>query len=263
MDLKSMEAGNAFDALIAARVMGTSLLDPHEVGHGYIMLPGDRPTRFAPTRFIEDAWLAVLEMEERGYEWEARYEGGADPKTAYHVVGFGWGTQAMAPTLPLAICRAIMEALENEDVSDVKAGPDLDREVAEKFLRRKVALSRDLDLGWKEALGAVPSAFPPECVVRNLTGAEWMMEVDGKWVPIPPYSTVMAAAWEIAEEDGEYELKCFYTEMRGEPGAERRYLCDFYEAQASAEARTAPLAICLTALKCMGTLPRKERKKGV
>lgn len=265
MDPKTMEAGRKLDALIAARVMGQNLFDlGPDATHGYIKMPGDNSMRFAPSIYLEDAWVALEEMESRGYEWRAHYEGSADPKTALHVIGFGCGAAASAPTMPLAICRGIMLALEDEDVSYMKAGRELDREVAEKWMGRKVVLSREVDLGWDVAAGKKASSTAPECIVRNLKGDEPMMQIEGEiWCEVPRYSTVMADAWKAAERDGEFTIKSFYTGMRGEEGSELRFECDFYEAQYSAEAETAPLAICLAALQCVGALPRKTLREKV
>ena len=122
---------------------------------------------------------------------------------------------------------------------------------------------RELDAVVSGLIGLDPSDWPWECYVEKHSTDEgvWcyccVMNVrEGDRVP-PPYSTDIAAAWEMVvekmrakgyewslETDGEE----WYAGLFGPRGPELELL-------ASATASTAPHAICLAALKAVGQTP--------
>ena len=126
----------------------------------------------------------------------------------------------------------------------MKAGRELDALVAEKVMGKKV---------------------------RRLSGNLYCWEYDGDYEnlhglaqPIPTYSTDISAAWEVVnklcnwdvddnmlilkgqgpdlENHGDEEAEWWEAEING----------DFWGSPANAEAETAPLVICLVALKAVG-----------
>ena len=120
-EILAMEAGPELDALVAAEVMGVSIVresgipamehshhDPHLIGVGGQRLP--------PPNVSGDtgpAWLVVEHLEGRGMWWTAEYYQHDDPPYRWEFCNpMGKGLflpyEAVAPTLPLAICRAAL-----------------------------------------------------------------------------------------------------------------------------------------------------------
>lgn len=121
------------------------------------------------------------------------------------------------------------------NLDELKPGPELDALIAEKVM--------GLSLFQRER--------------KSSSGVRWKERlIDDPWKrrPIPAYSTSISAAWEVVEKlfiDGwkmELEASAFLGEDRG--GAGVRFSCrSQVRGRHSASAPTAPMAICLAALR--------------
>jgi hypothetical protein len=125
----------------------------------------------------------------------------------------------------------------------MEAGRELDRLVAEKVM------------GWTdlwEGEGYV-MAYPPN---------EQAMGIDGERAPVPPYSTDIAAAWQVVERmtDRDRADRCTFEMHRATDWDDPAWGYDVrfgrwgdptHQRERKVWARTAPLAISLAALKAL------------
>lgn len=110
-----------------------------------------------------------------------------------------------------------------------KAGRELDALIAEKVM------------GWRFMSRPVEPLLPP--LVDGAIRAEDLRWRDsGGFFVVPPYSTDIAAAWELLNKIHPYALSIGYQDNCWLVSASRKLL---------ATADTAPLAICLAALKAV------------
>lgn len=211
----------------------------------HVKFRGEDSKRFAPSTFIEDAWLVVKEMEEHGYLWSAsKTWDGVGEK--FYVVKFGSGEEAKALTMPLAICFAALNAV-GEFLAGIKVRPGraMDSLIATKGLGWAEHVVDDTSkkiLGWTD-----PHGDPKVVYVLEIQGK---LGKENTEVLLPHWSTEVIDAYRLAMLDGEFILKS----SRKEAVQDYLFKCDFYEAQYSAEADTAPMAICLAFLKTRGIL---------
>lgn len=126
----------------------------------------------------------------------------------------------------------------------MKAGSKLDLLVAEKVMSAKL-----VDLGPNYSIALVNPAggthHPHLFQMKTCDGKMW----DPEYEDPPPYSTKISVAWEIVEKmikDGFDDFSLDYSDD---------WLCffsDYSEAGGKFGSDTAPLAICLAALKTLG-----------
>ena len=128
MSYDTMEAGREMDALVAEKIMGLVPCqnDCHKIGSPRY-LPGlchaqpDSPDEGGETAqystSISAAWEVVEKMWDRGYmadvyqsDCEGTWSAEFLPKNDMDSAGVEWGG-SMAPTAPLAICRAALKAV--------------------------------------------------------------------------------------------------------------------------------------------------------
>ena len=114
------------------------------------------------------------------------------------------------------------------------AGRELDARVATKVM------------GWKEAWPKYAYDGTPSGV---LFGAG--IDPHGCKIPLPHYSTDIAAAWEVVEKSRHGSHVEVAHGATSNAGKYARWRCKF-GMQVFAEADSAPLAICLAALKACG-----------
>lgn len=146
-------------------------------------------------------------------------------------------------------------------MSDLPAGRKLDALIAEKVMGlEKVAPHRqgfDGRSGWHDDYGF------GDGYVRN--PPKWPQEPrfpeDYNFQRVPPYSTDIAAAWDVVEKLGNWHGFDFLVWRTAEASQyhEGDWQAGWYEAgfdgpesRASAYAKTAPIAICRAALKAVG-----------
>jgi hypothetical protein len=224
----------------------THFMDRYTSDYLHVKFRGQDSKRFAPSTFIEDAWLVVEEMEEHGYLWTAgKTWDGVGEK--FYVVKFGSCEEAKAATMPRAICLAALNAAGKFVAGiQVRPGRAMDALVAVKGLGWAQHVVDDTSkeiLGWTD-----PTGDPKVVYVLELKGNLGKGNTE---VLLPHWSTEVIDAYRLAMVDGQFMLKSFLESE----GGEYRFKCDFYEAQYSAEAETAPMAICLAFLKTRGILP--------
>jgi len=126
-------------------------------------------------------------------------------------------------------------------MTDLPAGRDLDALVAEKMM------------GWitgehngRKVIGPPVGNMGP---IGDPGVWAYADEVPVDW--ILPYSTSIAAAWQVVEEIKRRGLHWWIADCSGGYGAHVRFEHD-RRTFASAEAETLPLAICRAALKVVG-----------
>jgi len=120
-EILALKAGPELDALVAEKVVGVSIVrengvpvmehshhDPHLIGVG-----GKRVPPHPASTEMYWAWLVVGHLERRGMWWTAEYYQHDDPPYRWEFCNpIGKGLflpyEAVAPTLPLAICRAAL-----------------------------------------------------------------------------------------------------------------------------------------------------------
>ena len=134
-DIDTLPAGPDLDALVAEKVMGWTLGDPHWI-HGYMMHgmvevrtwlgseteDGAKSEGWSPSTNIAAAWEVVEKLSQSGVDFYLE----RDPYGRTHWARFNDTTQgtynkegcedkrlgdADAPTAPLAICRAALKAI--------------------------------------------------------------------------------------------------------------------------------------------------------
>lgn len=135
----------------------------------------------------------------------------------------------------------------------MEAGRELDALVAEKVMGKKT---------------------------RRLSGNLYCWEYDGDYKnlhglaqPIPAYSTDLSAAWEVVEKLCNWDVDDNMLVLQGQgPDLEKKRSPDgeapqWWEAEIAGtwgkvmvEAETAPLAICLAALKAIAEIKKQEIK---
>ena len=139
-----------------------------------------------------------------------------------------------------------------------EAGRDLDALVAEKVMRRHVPALDEMEAVARQVWKVQPSAV----YFNDLGGfSAWMRDgLCHAEARIPPYSTNIAAAWEVVER----LRNRFHARITTPFTAGEQFFCGFTplgitgwngRPDFSAGAETAPLAICLAALKAMEALP--------
>ena len=131
--MSDLTAGRALDRTIAARVMGWQwfpyLMDPSDSVDGPPVCPPgvrvhvgtiEEPPKYS-TR-IEDAWLVVEVMRERGWTFEFDNIAGESTATFWQSRGGSgrWGrVYSTTDASPLAICKAALSAVSVAEHQDV------------------------------------------------------------------------------------------------------------------------------------------------
>lgn len=118
----------------------------------------------------------------------------------------------------------------------MEAGRELDALVAEKVM------------GWEPGPGGI-HLFPPKDEPNRKRFTRWNGEA--RVTEIPHYSTDIAAAWEVVEKLG-HKFQMFLNTRGKWTEADFVHWPDNLKGYVAASADTAPLAICLAALKACG-----------
>ena len=120
-EIGKLEAGRELDALVAEKVMGWRLLDPPQADQPsywatWVMLPHREAAKdWSPSTNIAAAWEVVERLRANGYSW-MQFTLIADQwDLEMGQGGHDIGCDTLAPTAPLAICRAALKAASYDD----------------------------------------------------------------------------------------------------------------------------------------------------
>lgn len=133
---------------------------------------------------------------------------------------------------------------------------EIDYLIAENIFNRKICRdSRRLDLSYNDGIGIKWKIGDPKVLVTNevwnscfskTSGFNWGLET------VPNYSTNIADAWRIVEEVWPKYFRLEWCDDNIEAGEPYYDYEDSWIVPEGCKASTAPMAICLAALKCKG-----------